>query len=76
MAKYKDIRALSDEKKYEIYDKIGIKAEGVKTREHSSGFPAITIDYKDFHLLTDCLSLEKWRWKRSKEKDDLERRGE
>lgn len=56
---HKDIRLLPDEEKYEIYDKIGLDVK-VKIKEHSSGFPAITIDYKDFHLLTDCLSVEEW----------------
>jgi len=56
---HKDIRLLPREKKYEIYDKISPNVK-VKIKEHSSGFPAITIDYKDFHLLTDCLSVEEW----------------
>lgn len=67
MSKYKDIRLLLQEKKYEIYDKIGISAKGVKVKEHNSGFPTIIIDYKDFHLLTDCLSLEEWWLKRKKQ---------
>lgn len=67
MSKYKDIRLLPQEKKYEIYDKIGLGAKGVETEEHSSGFPAITIDYKDLHLLTDCLSLTEWWLERKKQ---------
>ena len=66
---YKDIRLLPDEEKYEIYDKIGPGVK-VKIKEHSSGFPAITIDYKDFHLLTDCLSVEKWWEERNREGDE------
>lgn len=64
---HKDMRLLSDKKKYETYDKIGTKARGVKVEEHSSGFPAITVDYRDFHLLTDCLSVEEW-WKERQNK--------
>ena len=67
MSKYKDIRLLPQGKKYEIYDKIGLGAKKVRVKEHSSGFPAITIDYKNLHLLTDCLSLEKWWLERKKQ---------
>lgn len=63
--KCEDIRLLSKEKKYEAYNKIGREAKGVRVKEHESGFPAITIDYKNLHFLTDCLSVEEW-WKEQK----------
>ena len=36
----------------------------VSIREHKSGFPAVTIDCGDIHVLTDILSLEEWWAKR------------
>lgn len=67
MRKYIDIRTMPDDEKYKWYDKIGIGAKGVKVKEHKSGFPTITIDYKDIHLLTDCLSLEAWAYERKRQ---------
>ena len=37
---------------------LGIK---VSIKEHKSGFPAVTVDCGDVHILTDILSLEEWR---------------
>ena len=36
----------------------------VSMREHKSGFPEVTIDCGDVHVLTDILSLEEWWAKR------------
>ena len=58
--KYKDIRLLSDQEKINWYERIGKNAKGVIVKEHKSGFPAITIQYKDICLLTDILSVEEW----------------
>lgn len=58
--KRRDMLGLSDEEKIKVYEKIGHTTKGVKVREHKSGFPAVTVDYKTIHILTDCLSLEKW----------------
>jgi len=61
--KRQDIRLKSDDEKAEVYSKIdGLYREGakVKIREHSSGFPAVTVDCEDIHILTDILSLEQW----------------
>jgi len=66
----KDIRLAPDEEKEKVYEEIHalfLQGKGVKVREHKSGFPAITVDCEDFHLLTDCLSLEAW-WNKKKEK--------
>jgi len=38
----------------------------VQVKEHRSGFPAITVDCGDIHILTDILSLEEW-WGKMKE---------
>ena len=58
-----DIRLESDEEKAEVYSKVDkLYREGVKVkiREHRSGFPAVTVDCEDIHILTDILSLEQW----------------
>ena len=58
-----------DEEKYEIYrqiDQLYQKGKHVTTKEHRSGFPAITIDCEEIHVLTDCLSLEEWNRKEKK----------
>jgi hypothetical protein len=60
MTEYIDIMDLPDEEKFEWYEKIGKDTKGVEVKEHESGFPAITIDYHDIHLLTDVLSVEEW----------------
>ncbi len=40
----------------------------VSIKEHQSGFPAVTIDCGDVHVLTDILSLEEWWAKREQTK--------
>lgn len=58
-----DIRLASDEEKhkhYEAVDALYRQGKEVKLNEHESGFPAVTVDCEDIHLLTDCLSLETW----------------
>jgi len=67
-AKRKDIRLASDEEKRETYELIhGLHALGipVTVKEHRSGFPAVTVDCGEVHILTDILSLEEW-WARKK----------
>ena len=69
----KDIRLSPDEEKEKVYEEIHahfLKGKGVKVREHKSGFPAVTIDCEDIHILTDILSLEQW-WAKQKQ---IERR--
>ena len=61
---YLDLRGESDEKKYAKYEEIEAlynQGKNVVTREHKSGFPTITIDCEDIHIITDCLSAEAWR---------------
>ena len=40
----------------------------VEVQEHESGFPAVTVDCEDIHILTDIISLEKW-WSKKKEEE-------
>lgn len=63
MRKYVDIRALPTEEKFKRYEEVHelwLQGKKITRAEHKSGFPAITIDCDDIHLLTDCLSLESW----------------
>ncbi len=58
-----DIRNLPDQEKdqhYEQADALYRQGKAVTVKEHRSGFPAVTVDCVDIHLLTDCLSLEAW----------------
>ena len=63
MYKREDIRDQSDEEKGEVYAKIDAlfhAGSRVLKKQHRSGFPAITVDCEDIHIITDCLSLEAW----------------
>jgi hypothetical protein len=66
--KYKDLMLAPRPEKEQTYEEIhklyksGIP---VSVKEHRSGFPAVTVDCGDLHILTDCLSLEEW-WARVK----------
>jgi len=67
----KDIMLDPDEEKEKVYEEIHalfLQGKGVRVREHKGGFPAVTVDCEDFHLLTDCLSLEAW-WAKQKQKE-------
>ena len=60
---YEDIMLKPDEEKvqqYELIDFIHKLGNPVEVKEHGSGFPAVTIDCCNIHILTDCLSLETW----------------
>ena len=65
--KREDIRLKPVEEKEKVYLKIdtlfqlGIE---VSVKEHKSGFPAVTVDCGDVHILTDILSLEEWHVKK------------
>lgn len=37
-----------------------LQGKAIKTREHQSGFPAVTVDTEGIHILTDIISLEQW----------------
>ena len=59
-----DIRLKPAEEKERIYLKIDTLWQlgvGVSIEQHRSGFPAVTVDCGDVHILTDILSLEEWR---------------
>ncbi|MBM3120211.1 MAG: hypothetical protein FJ006_11840 [Chloroflexi bacterium] len=67
--KCKDIRLSPDEEKEETYKLIdGLVELGipVTVKEHRSGFPAVTVDCGEVHILTDILSLEAWSAKKKK----------
>jgi hypothetical protein len=66
--KWKDIRLASVSVKEEIYQEIrNLYKSGasVSMKEHPSGFPAVTVDCGEIHILTDILSLEEW-WAKMK----------
>jgi len=57
----KDIRLAPDNDKEETYKLIdGLVELGVpvSVKEHRSGFPAVTVDCGEVHILTDILSSE------------------
>ena len=67
----KDIMLSPDEEKERVYDQIHAlyhQGKEARIREHKSGFPAITVDCEDIHILTDIISLEQW-WAKQKEKE-------
>ena len=64
------MRADSKESKEKVYDQINqlyLQGKAIKVREHKSGFPAVTVDTEDIHIITDCISLEQWWLKKKKE---------
>ena len=66
-----DIRLKPDEEKEKVYCQIHahyITGKPVRMEEHSSGFPAVTVDAEDIHILTDILSIEQW-WAKVKARD-------
>ena len=67
--KRKDMRLYSDNEKEKVYEQIHarhLQGKSVKVKEHKSGFPAVTVDYEDIHILTDIISLEQW-WAKKKD---------
>lgn len=67
--KRKDIRLSPDEEKEETYKLVdGLVELGipVSIKEHRSGFPAVTVDCGEVHILTDILSIEQWWAKKKK----------
>jgi hypothetical protein len=60
-----------DEEKEKVYEQIHalyLQGKSVKVKEHKSGFPAVTVDCEDIHILTDIISLEHW-WAKKKEQE-------
>jgi len=67
----RDMLLDSDEDKERAYEQIHAfyrQGKSVKVREHESGFPAVTVDCENIHILTDIISLEKW-WAKKKEQE-------
>jgi hypothetical protein len=67
--KRKDIRLeplLVKEESYEEIHKLYKSGVPVEIKQHRSGFPAVTVDCGETHILTDILSLEEW-WRKMKE---------
>ncbi len=64
----KDIMMSSDEEKEKVYEEINdlyLQRKTGKIREHKSGFPAVTVDCEDIHIITNIISLEQW-WEKNK----------
>ena len=64
----KDIMMSSDEEKEKVYEEINdlyLQRKTGKIREHKSGFPAVSVDCEDIHIITDIISLEQW-WEKNK----------
>jgi len=71
----RDIRLASDEVKRETYELIdGLYEMGipVSVKAHKSGFPAVTVDCGEVHILTDILSIEEWWNEKRKDKASKE----
>ncbi len=69
--KHEDIMLDQDEEKGKVYEKINdlfLQGKPVKVKEHKSGFPAVTVDCEDIHILTDIISLEHWWVKKKQER--------
>ena len=63
--KRKDIRGSASQEKVTTYFRIHMQWQlgvPVTLKQHRSGFPAVTVDCGDDHIITDILSLEQW-WK-------------
>jgi hypothetical protein len=56
------------EKEYEQIHALYLQGKSVRVKEHKSGFPAVTVDCEEIHILTDILSLEQW-WAKKKEQE-------
>ena len=71
MVARKDIMLDPDAEKEKVYEQVHtlyLQGKAVKVRQHKSGFPAVTVDAEDIHILTDILSLEQWWARKKKEK--------
>lgn len=69
--KHEDIILDQEEEKGKVYEKINdlfLQGKPVKVKEHKSGFPAVTVDCEDIHILTDIISLEQWWVKKKQER--------
>jgi hypothetical protein len=63
MMKRRNIIGESYSKKIQVYEEIDRRyhtGQLVKLKEHKTGFPAVTLDCGNLHILTDILSMERW----------------
>lgn len=68
-----DIRLKSREEKEKVYEQIHayyLSGKSARIKEDRSGFPAVTVDCEDIHIVTDIISLEQW-WADRKEGERL-----
>ena len=69
--KRKDMRLDPVDEKEKVYEQIHalyLKGKSIRVKEHKSGFPAVTVDCEDIHIITDIISLEQW-WAKKKEQE-------
>jgi len=62
----RNILSEPDSEKEQIYQQIHAQWKSgapVRTHEHKSGFPAVTVDCGDIRIITDVLSVEDF-WKK------------
>lgn len=60
-----------DEEKEKVYDQVHalyLEGKPVALKQHRSGFPAVSVDCEDIHIITDIISLEQW-WAKQKQKE-------
>lgn len=72
--KRQDIMLKPDAEKIQVYEDIHKRfkaGDEVEIKEHRSGFPAVTVDCGDIHIVTDILSVEAW-WQRKRETESKE----
>ena len=71
---YTDVLLDPDEEKERVCEQIHVlylQGKSVTVREDESGFPAVTVDCEDIHILTDIITLERW-WAKKKEQEKEE----
>ncbi|MBA7626047.1 hypothetical protein ES703_33485 [subsurface metagenome] len=75
----RNIMSEPDSEKEQVYQQIHNQWKSgapVRTKEHKSGFPAVTVDCGDIHIITDVLSLEDFWKKLQPEEKKREVKGE
>lgn len=71
----KDIRSEDVQEKERVYEQVHalyLQGKPITVEAHNSGFPAVTIDCEDIHVITDILSLEDW-WRTTKQHEHPDR---
>ena len=59
-----------DEKVYQEIHRLYQQGKPVRVREHESGFPTVTVDCEDLHVVTDIIRLGQW-WAENKYRDTV-----